>query len=390
MGPSLAAAGVTNVLANPTLELRDNNGALLIANNDWQDNPAQAALITAAGLAPSNNLESAIAATLPPGLYTALLAGLNNGTGNGLVEVYDRGAPGGGPGPTPTPIADPARRHADATAKSFTWDNPTTGVANPADTTTGLADAKSTTGPCVENFDGPPPALPAGWTAELASGDPPTWETTTGSPDGGNGPNAFVNDQDGISEKRLISRNIMINSASSVLSFRNNYDTEYDPPPAEVFWDGYVLDISTDGGGTWTDMIDAGGVFVSGRYTGEITGQANNPLAGRHGVVRGLWWIHQHGDQSAGEPQWANDQAALYHGNGRSVGAAWGARGRAHHHQCVVSVRARDCSVRSIFDAVSASLEGEADTAQESAQRDPAVALRENDFGMTARRANLA
>ena len=47
----------------------------------------------ALGLAPPNNLESAIAATLPPGLYTALLAGLNNGTGNGLVEVYDRGAP---------------------------------------------------------------------------------------------------------------------------------------------------------------------------------------------------------------------------------------------------------------------------------------------------------
>ncbi len=93
MGPSLAAAGVPNVLANPTLELRDTNGTLLIANNDWQDNPVQAAIITAAGLAPSNNLESAIAATLPPGLYTALLAGFDNTTGVGLVEVYDRGGP---------------------------------------------------------------------------------------------------------------------------------------------------------------------------------------------------------------------------------------------------------------------------------------------------------
>ena len=94
MGPSLTAAGVPNVLANPTLELRDADGALISSNNDWQDNPAQAAIVTAAGLAPSNNLESAIAATLPPGLYTALLAGLDNGTGIGLVEVYDRG---GGP-----------------------------------------------------------------------------------------------------------------------------------------------------------------------------------------------------------------------------------------------------------------------------------------------------
>jgi hypothetical protein len=91
IGPSLTAFGVSAALANPTLELRDNNGALLLANNDWQDNPAQAAELTAAGLAPTNNLESGIAATLPPGAYTALLAGVNNGTGVGVVEVYDRG-----------------------------------------------------------------------------------------------------------------------------------------------------------------------------------------------------------------------------------------------------------------------------------------------------------
>ena len=65
----------------------------MIANNDWQDDPAQAAELLAAGLAPTNDLESGIAATLSPGLYTALLAGVNNGSGIGLVEVYDRGAP---------------------------------------------------------------------------------------------------------------------------------------------------------------------------------------------------------------------------------------------------------------------------------------------------------
>ena len=93
IGPSLTAFGVANALADPTLELRDNNGALLAANNDWQDSPAQAAELTAAGLAPTNPLESGIAITLPPGSYTALLAGRNNGTGVGVVEVYDRGAP---------------------------------------------------------------------------------------------------------------------------------------------------------------------------------------------------------------------------------------------------------------------------------------------------------
>jgi hypothetical protein len=95
LGPSLTGAGVPNVLADPTLELRDGNGTLLFSNNDWQDDPVQAAEITALGLAPTNQFEAAIAANLPPGLYTALLAGLNNGTGIGLVEVYDVGASAG-------------------------------------------------------------------------------------------------------------------------------------------------------------------------------------------------------------------------------------------------------------------------------------------------------
>ena len=82
-----------NALANPTLELRDSSGALLAANDNWQDDPAQAAELTAAGLAPTNALESGIAITLGPGQYTALLAGQGNTTGVGVIEVYDRGAP---------------------------------------------------------------------------------------------------------------------------------------------------------------------------------------------------------------------------------------------------------------------------------------------------------
>jgi hypothetical protein len=93
IGPSLTALGVSNALADPTLELRDHNAALIFSNNDWQDNPAQAAELIAAGLAPSNPAESGIVAALPPGLYTALLTGVNNGTGVGLAEVYDLGSP---------------------------------------------------------------------------------------------------------------------------------------------------------------------------------------------------------------------------------------------------------------------------------------------------------
>jgi len=92
IGPSLTAQGVPNALADPVLELRDGNGAILASNNDWHDNPLQASELIAAGLAPTNDLECGIATTLPPGPYTALLAGLNEGVGVGLVEVYDRGA----------------------------------------------------------------------------------------------------------------------------------------------------------------------------------------------------------------------------------------------------------------------------------------------------------
>jgi len=93
IGPSLTQLGVPDALTDPVLELRDSNGEIIRANDNWQDDPTQAAIISAAGLALTNSLESGIAETLSPGLYTALLSGLNNGTGVGLVEVYDLGGP---------------------------------------------------------------------------------------------------------------------------------------------------------------------------------------------------------------------------------------------------------------------------------------------------------
>jgi glucose/arabinose dehydrogenase len=89
IGPSLAQSGITNPLLDPTLELHDNNGTLLIGNDNWQDNASQASRISAAGLAPANPLESAVFASLVPGTYTAIVAGKNGGTGVGLVEVYN-------------------------------------------------------------------------------------------------------------------------------------------------------------------------------------------------------------------------------------------------------------------------------------------------------------
>jgi hypothetical protein len=89
IGPSLTQFGVPDALADPTLELHDSNGMLLVANDNWQDDPTSAGQLTAHGLAPSDPLESGIFTSLPPGGYTAILAGKNDGTGVGLVEIYN-------------------------------------------------------------------------------------------------------------------------------------------------------------------------------------------------------------------------------------------------------------------------------------------------------------
>jgi len=470
MGPSLGAAGVPGALSDPALELRDSNGALLIANNDWQDeNLGMAGQLIAAGLAPPNPLEAGIVATLPPGSYTALLAGRNDGTGIGLVEVYDLGGANVGPLPTPSPSATstPSPNQSPtptptATATgtpiptptptptpsgtptptaapcgipdggfetggipSTVWNQPQTSIqfgtplcdnafcANingpprtgsywvwfggmngfeetatlgqnvvipsagavslhfwmrialvntplndvlnvrvdgtvvqsypePADLETeyteriidlsafangaahniefeyiapdngvgnssylvddvsllinGACPSASpsptpTATPCVgtvltENFDGvAAPTLPEGWRATNSNRyGYAMWVTTTTNPDTAPN-NVFIADRDGVSDKRLDTRPIVISSASAQLSFRNRYHFEYEPPPNEVLWDGGVLEVSSPNinGGAFTDVTDpaVGGSFVSGGYTGVIDTTAGNPLAGR-------------------------------------------------------------------------------------------------------------
>jgi hypothetical protein len=88
IGPSLSDVGVANPLLNPTLELFDSDGTQLAFDDDWKD--TQQAEIEAAGLAPSDDLESAIAADLTPGAYTAIVRGKDNTSGVGLMEVYNR------------------------------------------------------------------------------------------------------------------------------------------------------------------------------------------------------------------------------------------------------------------------------------------------------------
>ena len=90
LGPSLTANGVAlpGRLADPTLELHDSTGALLSSNDNWMDSPDRQAIIDSM-IPPNDDAESAIVATLAPGSYTAILRGVADSSGIGVVEVYD-------------------------------------------------------------------------------------------------------------------------------------------------------------------------------------------------------------------------------------------------------------------------------------------------------------
>ena len=176
--------------------------------------------------------------------------------------------------PSPTPVATPTSTPTPTATASPT---PTPSPATPTPTPI----------PCVglfsENFDNAtPPALPAGWRAFNAAGAAPLWVTSaagTPAPPFDSALNAaFINDPSGVSDRWLHSPSLIIPSATAQLSFRNNYNLE---ASGGSFYDGGVLEISIDGGATFTDILAAGGSFVSGGYNGTISTGFSNPIAGR-------------------------------------------------------------------------------------------------------------
>lgn len=88
LGPSLSSAGITEPLTDPSFTVYDQNGSALATSDNWRDDPS-ALDLEQNQLAPPNDLEAATILHLPPGPYTAVVAGANGGTGVGLVEVYN-------------------------------------------------------------------------------------------------------------------------------------------------------------------------------------------------------------------------------------------------------------------------------------------------------------
>jgi hypothetical protein len=100
LGPSLTGAGIPQALADTTVALYSSSGAVIASNDNWRD--TQEAEILATGLAPTNDLESAIVITLTPGAYTTVVSGAGGTEGIGFVQYYSLDHPG--PELNPAPI----------------------------------------------------------------------------------------------------------------------------------------------------------------------------------------------------------------------------------------------------------------------------------------------
>jgi subtilisin family serine protease len=144
--------------------------------------------------------------------------------------------------------------------------------------------------PCVlpvvfsENFDSvTPPALPADWEATNSEGPPPFWVTSNAgvpSPPADTPPNAaFIDDPAVVSDKRLDSLHFTLFGPQ--LTFRQTFNLEASSEDPNLGFDGGVLELSTDGGNTFQDIIAAGGSFAMGGYNRIISTDRGSPIAGR-------------------------------------------------------------------------------------------------------------
>ncbi len=123
----------------------------------------------------------------------------------------------------------------------------------------------------AEMFDGvTAPALPLNWSQSTTASN--AWITVAGSGSDTAPNHAFVADLPSVSDSRLTSPSFVVPAATPRLNFRNFYNTETN-------WDGGVLEIAINGG-AFSDILTAGGSFVSGGYVGTLN-SSGNPLANR-------------------------------------------------------------------------------------------------------------
>ena len=138
----------------------------------------------------------------------------------------------------------------------------------------------------TEHFDNvTPPALPPDWIATNAQGPPPLWVTSDSGvpmPPADTVPNAaFIDDPAVVSDKLLDSLFIFLPPAPLSLTFRHNFNLEASDEDPNLGYDGGALELSTDGGNTFQDILAAGGTFIIGGYNRTISADRGSPIAGR-------------------------------------------------------------------------------------------------------------
>jgi len=139
----------------------------------------------------------------------------------------------------------------------------------------------------TQTFDNvTPPALPPDWIATNAQGPAPLWGTSNSGvpmPPADSPPNAaFIDDPGVVSDKRLDSSEFsFFESGPARLTFRHNLNLEASDMDPNLGFDGGVLELSTDGGNTFQDILDAGGSFFIGGYNRTISANRGSPIAGR-------------------------------------------------------------------------------------------------------------
>ena len=92
---------------------------------------------------------------------------------------------------------------------------------------------------------------------------------------------AFIDDPAVVSDKLLDSLHFRSSSALTELTFRHNFNLEASDEDPNLGFDGGVLEISTDGGNTFQDILVAGGSFAMGGYNRTISTDRGSPIAGR-------------------------------------------------------------------------------------------------------------
>jgi hypothetical protein len=92
IGPTLAGFGVSGTISDPKLEVYVFGGPKIYENDNWGGSSVLTTVGRSVGafdITDTNSKDAILLITLPPGVYTAQVSGVNGVTGIALVEVYD-------------------------------------------------------------------------------------------------------------------------------------------------------------------------------------------------------------------------------------------------------------------------------------------------------------